>query len=310
MYNEKTYWITLSQINDFGTKKIFTINTMLNELQISIEDLYNLTQTELVSIGLSSKDAEKIIHSKNNLGNNAFLYERLLNEGYEIFSFLDADYPKLLIENLGIEYVPTILYLKGNNGILKEKSIAIVGSRNASDISFNFVDKIAQKATAEFKVVVSGFAKGVDKRALDSTLAINGQSIIVLPQGILTFNKGFSDYHKHIVNGNLLVISAFYPNSGWNVSLAMIRNAYIYGLAEEIFIAESDTKGGTYQGAKEWLKKKRKVYIRIPNENEKNGNKLIIKMGAIPVNESGNAVNFPNIDTIATAEELQIPFSY
>jgi hypothetical protein len=34
MYNENTYWITLSQIENFGPKKIFEINNILNYLKI------------------------------------------------------------------------------------------------------------------------------------------------------------------------------------------------------------------------------------------------------------------------------------
>ena len=59
------------------------------------------------------------------------------------------------------------------------------------------------------KVVVSGFAKGVDRQALDSAVNANGKSIIVLPQGIMTFGSGFKQYLKYIIQGKVLVMSAF-----------------------------------------------------------------------------------------------------
>lgn len=82
---------------------------------------------------------------------------------------------------------------------MQEKSIAIVGSRDADKNSLEFTDNIAKLASEEYKVIVSGFAKGVDKQALDSSIKYNGQSIIVLPQGIMTLSPGFNKkYYKAI----------------------------------------------------------------------------------------------------------------
>ena len=87
-----------------------------------------------------------------------------------------------------------------------------------------------------------------------------------------------------------MVISTFRPNAGWDKGLAMTRNQYIYGLAEKIFVAESDNKGGTYSGVQDGLKKNRIVYVRKPYPNEKNANDLLISMGAKPVDINGNTI--------------------
>ena len=142
---------------------------------------------------------------------------------------------------------------------MHEKSIAIVGSRNASDKSLEFTDNIAKLASKEYKVVVSGFAKGVDKQALDSAIKYKGQSIIVLPQGIMTFGSGFKKYYKQIVDGDVLVLSTFFPKAPWKAELAMARNPIIYGLADEIYVAESSDKGGTWSGVVDGLRKNRKI---------------------------------------------------
>jgi hypothetical protein len=64
-----------------------------------------------------------------------------------------------------------------------------------------------ENASKDYKVVVSGFAKGVDKQALDSAIKYNGQSIIGLPQGIATFQSGFKKYYKQIIEGDVLAIT-------------------------------------------------------------------------------------------------------
>ena len=141
-----------------------------------------------------------------------------------------------LKENLKSQ-APVIIYIKGNKQILKEQSIAIVGSRSASDHALAFTDNIAKLASREYKV-----------------------------------------------------LSTFHPKSPWKVELAMARNPIIYGLAREIYVAESNEKGGTWYGVVDGLKKGRKIYVRKPDENEKNANEKLIAMGAIPVDFTGKAL--------------------
>ncbi len=145
----------------------------------------------------------------------------------------------------------------------------------------------AQVRSKNFKVVVSGFAKGVDKQALDSAIKYKGQSIIVLPQGITTFQSGFKTYYKQIVGGDVLVLSTFPPKSVWSTGLAMARNPIIYGLSDEIYVAESSEKGGTWSGVIDGLRKGRKIYVRKPELNEKNANLLLIQKGALAVDHDG-----------------------
>jgi predicted Rossmann fold nucleotide-binding protein DprA/Smf involved in DNA uptake len=173
---------------------------------------------------------------------------------------------------------------------MHEKTVAVVGSRNASDKSLEFTDHIAKLASKEYKVVVSGFAKGVDKQALDSAVKYKGQSIIVLPQGIMTFGSGFKNYYRQIVDGDVLVLSTFFPKAPWKAELAMARNPIIYGLADEIYVAESSEKGGTWSGVIDGLRKKRKIYVRKPETPENNANELLIQKGAVAVDFNGNPI--------------------
>ena len=228
--------------------------------------------------------------AKSELPNNAFFTENLLSQGYELLPITSPEYSTTLKQNLKATQSPSLLYIKGNKQILKELSIAIVGSREAEGKSLEFADNIARLASKEYKVVVSGFAKGVDKQALDSAIKYKGQSIIVLPQGITTFNSGFKTYYKQIVDGDVLVLSTFPPKAGWSVPLAMARNPIIYGLADEIYVAESSEKGGTWAGVVDGLRKGRKIYVRQPEQNENNANALLIQKGAKPVDFNGNEI--------------------
>jgi DNA processing protein len=288
-HREVEYWIALAHLPRWGH---FKINNLIikfyHEDNLTIEEFFLLPESEWKNqYGLEAKEIEDLKKAKSELTNNAFLAESLLNEGYEIIPITSPEYSKTLKENLKAAHSPALLYVKGNKQVMHEKSIAIVGSRNASDISLEFTDNIAKLASMEYKVVVSGFAKGVDKQALDSAIKYKGQSIIVLPQGIMTFGSGFKTYYKQIVDGDVLVLSTFFPKATWKPELAMARNPIIYGLADEIYVAESSEKGGTWSGVADGLRKNRKIYVRKPESSENNANNLLIQKGAIAIDFNG-----------------------
>lgn len=293
MTNETAYWIALAHLPKWGNLKINNlIIKFFHENQISIVDFFELSENIWSSVyQLDEKQITDLKQAKSELPNNAFLAEQMLNQGFEIIPITSPEYSKTLKTNLKATYSPPVLYIKGNKKIMQEQSIAIVGSRAASEIALNFTDNIAKNASKDYKVVVSGFAKGVDKQALDSAIKYKGQSIIVLPQGIMTFTSGFKNYYKQIIDGDVLVLSTFHPKAGWSTGLAMARNPIIYGLASEIYVAESSEKGGTWSGVIDGLRKGRKIYVRQPEYNEKNANNILIQKGAIRVDFIGNQVN-------------------
>jgi DNA processing protein len=306
---DAAYWIALAHLPRWGYLKINNLIIKFHhEYKLSIEDFFQLSEDEWISqFALENKDVEDLKQAKSELANHAFLAESLYNEGYELISIISPEYSKTLKDNLKTAHAPSLLYIKGNKHLLHEKSIAIVGSRNASDVSLEFTDHIARLASKEYKVVVSGFAKGVDKQALDSAIHYKGQSIIVLPQGIMTFGTGFKTYYKQIINGDVLVLSTFFPKAPWKTELAMARNPIIYGLADEIYVAESSDKGGTWSGVVDGLRKNRKIFVRKTEDSEVTANDLLIQKGAIAVDFNGVPISSesqnPNEATMAVTQK-------
>lgn len=301
---ELTYWITLALIPKMWTKRKneIYVNCFQHSPQISIIDLFEDSSNWDI-VGLNETEKIQFEEARLQLVNNSFLVEDLMSQGYDILPVTHEEYPKLLKKNLKFN-APTVIYTKGEKSLLNEDSIAIVGSRSAKEKSLVFTENIARKAVAENKVVVSGFAKGVDRQALDSAVKANGKSIIVLPQGIMTFNSGFKQYIKDIIQKRILVMSTFAPKAPWSVEFAMARNPIIYGMASEIFVAQSDDKGGTWAGVLDGLRKNRPIYVRYPDAKENNANRLIIQKGAFAVDIFGKALTLsPN--ELKTSEQIQ-----
>lgn len=292
MKQEYAYWIALAHLPKMKIARKNELIVRFFEEKLSIIDFFHCEVSDWNKLFLLDKNEIELIEDvKKELPNYSFLVEDLLEQGYNIIPITSPDYSPIMKNNLKRAYSPPLLYTKGNKQIMKENSVAIVGSRKADNISLDFTDNVAKNASKDYKVVVSGFAKGVDKQALDSAIKYKGQSIIVLPQGITTFTSGFKKYYKQIIDGDVLVLSTFFPKAPWSVQLAMARNPIIYGLAKEIYVAESSEKGGTWSGVVDGLRKGRNIFVRRPLSTEKNANNILIQKGAIPVDNQGNKIN-------------------
>ncbi len=304
MNQELTYWVTLASMPVMWTrrKNEIYINCFKHEPRITITQLFE--QPSLwPELGITQEEAQLFTQAKAELANNSFLVEDLLSQGYNIIPLHSPEYPITLKQNLK-SGAPSVIYTKGNIELLHKPSVAVVGSRNADNVSLEFTKNIVEKEVAQGKVIVSGFAKGIDRQALDSTLEHAGESIIVLPQGITTFNSGYKQYYKPITQGKVLVLSSFHPKAPWCVEFAMARNAIIYGLASSIYAAQSDNKGGTWQGVTDGLRKGREIFVRYPNKEEKNANLLLIQKGAKAVDFFGESLTLSS-EELMTAEEKE-----
>lgn len=289
MNNHFSYWMAFAHARSFSNRRKIEFLIQSVHDKMTIEDaLTAVKKNDKLDFNFTDKEWEGLKAEINKLPNYSFLYEELNEQGFELINiFQKSHYPQILKDNLK-KSAPILLYIKGNRSLLDESTVAIVGARKSGKKSLSFTDNIAKKMVRDGNVIVSGFAKGVDRKALDSALKYKGKSIIVLPQGILTYTT--KKYYEHIVEGDVLLLSTYHPKAPWSVGLAMDRNKTIYGLSSEIYVAESNNKGGTWEGVKNGLKRKRTIYIRIPDNKEKNANKKLIDLGAVPVDMEGHLV--------------------
>jgi len=298
LQTDLVYWILFAHLPRWTTLKTNKlIVRIIHNQKITFEEFFNLSHEEWIeTFKLEDKEINDLEIARKELPNYSFLLEDMLSQGYELIPFNSSDYPKTLKDNLKLKFAPPLIYIKGNKSLLNDDTIAIVGSRKAGAVSLEFTKNIAINATKEYKCVVSGGAKGVDQTALDESIKANGHSILVLPQGILTFSSGMKKYYKHIIEGNLIILSTFFPKAGWSTGLAMGRNKYIYGLSKEIYVAESDSKGGTWSGV---------IYIRNPKDDEKNANDLLILKGGKAVDINGSLIQPNRTDETPLDEKIK-----
>lgn len=306
--SELSYWMALAHLQGMHPKDKMEIVVKCFNLQSKLSDFFKSDNSQKEDIyGVEPKYIPIIKESLDSIPNYAFLAESLFEQGYDIITVRDSDYPKSLKKNLKYNS-PLIIYTKGDKSLLNKEAVAIVGSRKAGTKALAFTDSISKHETEQGKVIVSGYAKGVDRQAMESSLSVNGYSIAVLPQGITTFTTGYKHLYKYIISGHVLIMSYFLPTAGWSVGLAMARNTVVYALASKIFVAESDSKGGTWSGVTEGINRQRNnhedisIYVRAPESGEKNANKELISYGAKAINSRGEEV--PRSEVIVDMEKI------
>lgn len=151
---------------------------------------------------------------------------------------VSEDYPLLLRKRLGLDS-PGCLWLKGDVSLLKQPTVALVGSRNLAQRNESFAAEVGRQAALQGYVLVSGNARGADRTAQDACLAAGGQVISVVADELC----------RHPVQERILYVSEDGFGEEFSAQRALSRNRIIHALGLKTFVAQSSLKmGGTWDG--------------------------------------------------------------
>ena len=192
----------------------------------------------------------------------------------------DEDYPKLL---KSIYNPPVGIFVRGD--IQFEKLIAIVGSRNITQYGKKITKLITDELVKNGFAIVSGFARGVDSLAHQTTLDLNGNTIAVLANGIdICYPPENKILYKKMWDEGSFISE--YPMKHKPEAIYFPqRNRIISGLSLGTIVVEAGEKSGAIITAYNALEQNRDVFAvpgRIDSKQSIGCNKLI-KEGAKPV---------------------------
>lgn len=208
----------------------------------------------------------------------AMAMEKWTRSGLWVLTRSDSDYPKRLKARLGND-APPVFFGCGNRNLLNQGGIAVIGSRKTSDADLQFSRDLGAKSANDGRSVVSGGAKGVDEAAMLGALESEGTAIGVLANDLLRAATS-AKYRKYLMANNLVLLSPFYPEAGFNAGNAMQRNKYIYCLADAAIAVHSGTSGGTWNGVLENIKHNWvPMWVKSADDPEA-GNATLVQKGA------------------------------
>ena len=183
----------------------------------------------------------------------AVAVEKWQRAGLRVVTRSDPDYPKRLKERLGTASPPA-LFLCGNPSLLSAPAIAVVGSRKASPDDLRYAAALGAQVARAGLALVSGGARGVDEAAMLGALEAGGSAVGVLADSLLKAAVS-QKWRAGLRHQDLLLLSPFHPEAGFNVGNAMARNKYVYCLALAAVVVHSGASGGTWSGAVEDLQR-------------------------------------------------------
>lgn len=205
--------------------------------------------------------------------------EKWQRAGLWVMTRSDPDYPARLKRRLKTD-APPVLFGSGNRQLLNQGGIAIVGSRDASEEDLAFTTDLGGKVALQGRSVVSGGARGVDEASMLGALGQDGTVIGVLADSLLRASSS-AKYRRALMDKNLVLVSPFNPEAGFDVGNAMARNKYIYAMSDAaVIVSATEGKGGTWSGAVEALKHAWVPLWVKPHPDPQSGNAVLVGIGA------------------------------
>ena len=284
---EQAYWLLLAFESKLP-KRVMSdiIMNWCHQRSGTLQEFFSLSELQWHDICQFDESAiSRLKNAREKIADQVALVNLLAQKGIQILIALEDNYPRALKSTLSFHEIPLVLFYAGNLEMLELISVAIIGSRNATEESLEFTRLAAQYLSEQGANVISGNARGVDRAALEGALNSIGWTTLVLPEGIFKLSKAqMRLLQPKVEAGNVLLLSQFHPNAQWVVSRAMDRNKLVTGLAQVVIVAESNTSGGTWDAAQGALKQSRSLYVRQSNlPTLLPGNNALLKLGARPL---------------------------
>ena len=166
---------------------------------------------------------------------------RLDKIGAQALFYTDKTYPARL---KALYDAPALLYYQGSGDLNAQRTIGIVGTRQATDYGRRITGEIIEAIVPYGVSVISGLAYGIDIAAHRSSL-INGLPTIgVMASGLDVI---YPNVHKKTAQDMLAMggmLSESQPGTKPDAHLFPARNRIIAGLSDVVVVVEAAAKGG------------------------------------------------------------------
>ena len=175
-----------------------------------------------------------------------------------LVTVLDDAYPAnlRLIPNL-----PPFIFFRGEFKDADVMSVAVVGTRQATECGMRRADRMARLLAEREVTVISGLARGIDTAAHEAALASGGRTIAVLGTGITKcYPAENRDLAERIVESGVLV-SQFWPTRPPGRDTFPRRNVVTSGLSQGTVVIEASRTSGAKMQARLALEHGKKVFL-------------------------------------------------
>ena len=271
--DDLAYWIDLSLVPGLGNQ---TYRTLLSAFGLP-GNIRSASRTQLARV-VSDAIAGRIVED-----GRAPLVEAArewaAQPGRSVVTLADPYYPQQLLQ---IPDPPVLLYVTGETRLLGAPSLAIVGSRNATQQGVTNAERFARALSEAGLAIVSGLALGIDAAAHRGGLAGRGSTIAVLGCGPDVVYPRGNELLSAQITENGAMVSEFPLGTPPERENFPRRNRLISGLSRGCLVIEAALASGSLITARLASEQGREVFA-IPGSIHSplsKGCHALIKQGA------------------------------
>lgn len=181
---------------------------------------------------------------------------------------------------------PKKLYVMGDENLLNDISIAIVGCRDNTEYGKKAAKYFSYNLAKQNVCIISGLAKGIDRFAHIGALQAKGKTIAVVGNGLdIVYPRENENLAQEIIKNGGAIISEYPLGIKPQKQYFPARNRIISGLSNGVLVVEAKEKSGSLITADFAIDQGKEVFAVPGNINSLNsvGTNNLIKDGAIPV---------------------------
>jgi DNA processing protein len=184
-------------------------------------------------------------------------YRAARKAGMRVLTWFHPKYPARLRD---LADPPIVLYVVGDESLLANPSVAVVGARECTLLGLRSVERIAADLSRFGVTVVSGLAAGIDRQAHQSALTGIGSTVAVLGAGLDVHYPPENEDLRRVVEERGLVITEFGPGTRPEARNFPYRNRLISGLSLGVLVAEAAARSGSLITARLATEQGREVF--------------------------------------------------
>ena len=246
------------------------------------ENIFRMSEHEIGRVEKVNAKMAREIAGFNNWDAVEKEIEKAAKLDIKLVAFGDDLYPEGLRH---INAAPLFLYIKGNITEVDRYSVAIVGSRKATQYGLKTADRLSQELASSGLTIVSGMALGVDTLSHRGALKVNGRTLAVLGSGLDVPYPASNRALIDSIAASGAVISEFPFGTPPLRENFPRRNRIISALSLGVIVVEGAPGSGSLITVKYALEQGREVFAvpgdiysrnsKGPNGLIKNGAKLV-----------------------------------
>ena len=239
MLNELFYKIALSHQKGYGNsviRKLLQFSGTASALFLDFNSVRKKFKTtrSFPNAPVITKEIENAVHQELEAADK--------NNITHCF-FTDNDYPKRLLR---CNDAPYMFSYKGSNQFNMDKTLAIVGTRNATSYGKDVVRRIVSDLSSNNISIISGLAMGIDTFAHEAALDSRLHTVGVLGSGFGNLypasNKKLA---KRMTDSESTLVSEYSYYTLPDRQNFPKRNRIIAGMADALLVVETGKRGGS-----------------------------------------------------------------